>query len=103
MARKLKPITHWKTFTDELLRSVSVTWNDAKRPPSIVQLTCEKETLRIPVFDGRPLPKDRIDTVPPELDKNMVQAFAMSCYLSNTADELWTMRDQDPESTEFRL
>ena len=58
------PITDFATDPDRQLRSARVRWEDSKRPPSIVQLKCENETVRVPVFDERPLQERRTPYLP---------------------------------------
>jgi hypothetical protein len=59
-------ISSW-TVGDGGLRSARVQWTDSKRPPLLVRLKCEQETMSVPVFDVRPS-QDRDGTLPPELD-----------------------------------
>lgn len=92
------PITRWKTSTDGLQRS-TIRWSDVKRPPSSVQLTCGQEAVSIPVFDGRPLSKDRIDIVPPELDENVVQMLRDELLFEQYGGRIVTEDDRDPESS----
>ncbi|HUY33649.1 MAG TPA: hypothetical protein VMV69_12940 [Pirellulales bacterium] len=66
------PITEWANKADGL-RSANVLWADSKRPPSLVQLMCEHERLRVPVFDERPSRRDREGTIPPEVDENAAE------------------------------
>jgi hypothetical protein len=61
------PITSWMSGDRGNLHTARLPWTDSERPPLLVQLTCEKETVSIPVFDERPS-RDREDTLPPELD-----------------------------------
>lgn len=49
-----------------------VPWPDPARPPALVRLDCDYETLSVPVFDSRPAP-ERESTVPPEVDGEAVQ------------------------------
>ena len=67
------PIPSW-TMGAGNLRSARVPWADSKRPPLLVQLTCEHETVSVPVFDDRPAP-DRDGDIPPELgiDEDVAQ------------------------------
>jgi len=95
---KNKLITRWKTSADGLQRS-TVRWSDVKRPPSTAHLTCEHETVRIPIFDGRPLSKDRIDTVPPELDEHVVQTLRDELLFEQYGGRTVTEDDQDPDSS----
>jgi hypothetical protein len=67
-------ITDWTVGTDDRLRSAQVSWVDAKRPPSLVQLTYEQETLSVAVFDERPM-AERENCIPPEVDENAAQTM----------------------------
>ncbi len=68
------PITNWTVDTDRRLWSAQVPWADSKRPPLLVRLTCEQQTVRVAVFDERPS-RDRENTLPPEVDENVAQAM----------------------------
>ncbi len=68
------PITEWTVDANGRFRSAQVPWIDSKQPPMLVQLTCEQETVRVPVFDGRPA-RDREDSIPPEVDENVAQSL----------------------------
>ena len=59
---------------DSRVRSTHVPWLDSKQPPLLVQLTCEQETLSVPVFDERPS-RDRENTIPPEVDEDLAQTM----------------------------
>lgn len=63
------PITAWTMHSDGCLRSAQVLWENAERRPLFVQLTCERETLRVAIFDARSWP-DRQDDAPPGMDKD---------------------------------
>lgn len=68
------PITAWTKGADASLCSARVPWPDSKRSPSFVRLTCDDETLNVVVFDERPS-REREDSVPPEVDENVVQTM----------------------------
>ena len=68
------PIRTWTTKANARLRSARVKWVAGKRPPASVQLTCGDETVNVPVFDERPS-REREDTMPPEVDADIVQAM----------------------------
>lgn len=97
--RKSRPITRWKISAEGMRRSVLVRWSDAKRPPLLVHLTCELETVSIPVFDGRPQSKDRIDTVPPELGENDMQMLRDELLFEEYGGRYVADEDQDPDSS----
>jgi hypothetical protein len=67
-------INNWTVEADGRIRSAVIPWADAKHPPSQVQLTCEQESVSVPVFDARPM-RDREDTIPPEVDEDVAQAL----------------------------
>ncbi|MFI5455026.1 MAG: hypothetical protein ACHRXM_06200 [Isosphaerales bacterium] len=67
-------ITNWKVGADSRVRSTHVPWLDSKQPPLFVKLTCDQDTLRVPVFDERPS-RDRENTIPPEVDEDLAQAM----------------------------
>lgn len=67
------PIQEWK-ISDDIIYSAQVPWIDTKRPPLSVQLKCLHETINIIVFDDRPS-QERADLLPPEIDKNDIQAL----------------------------
>lgn len=54
--------------------SARISWENCKHPPSVVQLTCETETVNVPIFDERPI-KVREHTLPPEVDEDLAQAM----------------------------
>ncbi len=68
------PVTEWTVDADGRFRSAQVPWADSKQPPMLVQLACKEETVRVPVFDGRPA-RDRDGTIPPEVDENVAQSL----------------------------
>jgi hypothetical protein len=68
------PVTEWTVDADGRFRSAHVPWADSKQPPMLAQLACEEQTVRVPVFDGRPA-RDRQDSIPPEVDENAVQSL----------------------------
>lgn len=68
------PIGNWTADADGRLRSAQIPWVDAKHPPLLVQVTCELESVSIPVFDARPL-RDRENLIPPEVDENLAQTL----------------------------
>jgi len=67
-------ITNWTMAADGRLCSAQISWSDTKEPPSFVQLTCELETMSVPVFDNRPQP-EREDSLPPEVDDDFAQTM----------------------------
>jgi hypothetical protein len=93
------PITHWTVGVEGRLRSARVSWEDSKQPPLLVQLTCEDQTVCVAVFDERPS-REREDTVPPEVDENVVQMMRdellFEQYGGHVADEEFTDDGQDP-------
>ena len=68
------PVTEWAVDAGGRFCSAQVPWADSKQPPMLVQLACEKETVRVPIFDGRP-ERDREGTIPPEVDENFAQSL----------------------------
>ncbi len=66
------PISNWTADVDGRLRSAQIPWADSNYPPLLVQLTCEQESMSIPVFDTRQ-PEDREDSLPPEVDGDVAQ------------------------------
>lgn len=68
------PIINWIVDADNRLRSAQVPWADSKRPPLLVELTCEQQTVIVAVFDERSA-QDREDTLPPEVDEDVAQAM----------------------------
>jgi len=68
------PISAWTVRADRRLRTARVPWSDAKRSPSLVQLTCEHDTMSVTIFDERPS-REREDTLPPEVDENVAQTM----------------------------
>ena len=67
-------ITQWIVDANGRFCSARVPWTDARQPPMLVQLSCKEETVRVPVFDGRPL-RDRQDSIPPEVDENAAETL----------------------------
>ena len=49
------PIAEWTLDPDSGLWSALSLGRIPKQPPSLVRLTCEEETVSVPVFDERPL------------------------------------------------
>jgi hypothetical protein len=68
------PIGGWTAAADGRLRSAQIPWVDARRPPVSVQLTCEQESVGVPIFDARPL-GDRENSLPPEVDETVAQTL----------------------------
>ena len=62
----ITPIADWTFDSSGLLRSARIPWGDTERPPLLVRLTCDGESVSVPVFDQRPW-SDREGTVPPEV------------------------------------
>lgn len=71
---KWTPISNWTVDADGRLHKAQQPWADAKHPPSLVRLTCEQETMDVPVFDARPS-QQREDSVPTGVDENSVQTM----------------------------
>jgi hypothetical protein len=98
-------ITNWTVGTDDRLRSAQVSWVDAKRPPSLVLLICEQETLSVAVFDERPT-AERENSVLPEVDENVAQTMRDEllfeqyggCIASDDGGEEATGGDNDPDA-----
>jgi hypothetical protein len=67
-------VTEWTVDADGRCHSARVPWADSKHPPMLIRLTCEHETVCVPVFDGRPS-LDRERTIPPEVDENAAQSM----------------------------
>ena len=63
----------WKSSDGGNKLTASVVWKDTKTLPTIVRITCEQETICVPVFDGRLAAKDRKDALPPGIDENVLQ------------------------------
>jgi Tyrosyl-DNA phosphodiesterase len=66
------PITNWAIDADGRLRSAQVPWADSKRSPLLVRLTCEQESVSVPIFDAR-ASREREDTIPLEVDEDVAQ------------------------------
>jgi hypothetical protein len=47
-------IANWTVDADGCLRTAQLPWTNSRRPPLLVQLKCEQETVTVPVFDDRP-------------------------------------------------
>ena len=69
---KPKPIRKWITIAKGRLHTARIPWAKAAEPPSFVQLTCERETMSVVVFDDRPL-ADRASSLPPEVGEDVAQ------------------------------
>jgi hypothetical protein len=67
-------VSEWTVDADGRCRSAHVPWADSKPPPMLIRLTCEHETVCVPVFDGRPS-LDRERTIPPEVDEDAAQSM----------------------------
>jgi Tyrosyl-DNA phosphodiesterase len=67
-------ITNWEVGANSRICSAHVPWLDSKHPPLLVELTCEQDTLRVPVFDERPS-RDRENTIPCDVDENFAQTM----------------------------
>jgi hypothetical protein len=68
------PISRWSAHPATHLCSAQVPWKDSKRPPLLVYLTCEQDSVNVTVFDQRPL-GDREDYLPPEVDEDVAQTM----------------------------
>jgi len=68
------PITNWTIDADGRLRSAQVPWADSKRSPLLVRLTCEQESVSVPIFDAR-ASQEREDTIPPDVDEDAAQTM----------------------------
>jgi hypothetical protein len=68
-----RQLSKW-TINTEGLHIAQIKWADAKQLPSLVEITCEQETVRIQIFDDRQ-PKEREGSVPPGVDETLVQAM----------------------------
>ncbi len=66
------PITSWTRRAEDAVQSASILWSDSKQPPSSVQLNCDEDELRVPVFDGRSV-SEIASTLPPEIDEETAQ------------------------------
>jgi hypothetical protein len=66
------PIAGWTMGPDGRLRTARFPWGDSTRPPHKVQLSCEQETVSIPVFDERPA-AEREGFIPPEVDADLAE------------------------------
>jgi Tyrosyl-DNA phosphodiesterase len=62
-------ILRWDSQVALNLRSTNVPWLDAKNPPHVATLTCNDESLEVPVFDTRER-GDRMTTPVPEVDED---------------------------------
>lgn len=69
--------------SDGRLRKATIPWTTAKGVPAVACLTCNDETVTVPVFDARPS-DDRETSVPYEVDEETVQATRTSCCSSST-------------------
>jgi hypothetical protein len=65
----------WKSLDDAngLYRAI-IPYSDEWRSPFLIELTCESECLRIPIFDERKL-IDRENTILPEVDQALIQTL----------------------------
>jgi Tyrosyl-DNA phosphodiesterase len=66
------PVEAWASEIGSPLRSACVPWAYIEPQPSLVRLTCDRQTMTVVVFDERP-PLQRQDTLPPEVDKDLGQ------------------------------
>jgi len=95
--KKRVSINRWKISSDGLQRSTLVPWINAKRIPSIIQLTCEDETVHVPVFDGRPM-RDREGTIPPEVDENILKTMRDALLFEQYGGRLAADEDSEPDN-----
>ena len=65
-----------RTKQDHRLRRSAIVWRKPWASPFVVELTCEGETLSVPVFDARPH-AEREDTLPAEVEVDADTAQAM--------------------------
>ena len=65
-----------RTEQDHHLRCSAIAWRRPWASPFVVELTCEDETLSVPVFDTRP-GEDREDTLPAEVEVDVDTAQVM--------------------------
>jgi hypothetical protein len=65
-------ILRWDSQAALNLRSADVPWSYAKNPPHVATLTCNDESLEVPVFDTRER-RDRKTTPVPEVDEDQAE------------------------------
>ena len=65
-------ILRWGSQAALNLRSADVRWSDANNPPHVATLTCNDESLEVPVFDTRER-RDRMTTPVPEVDEDQAE------------------------------
>ena len=69
---RLQEIQGWECQAALNLRGTDVPWLDAKNPPQVATLTCNDESLEVPVFDTRER-GERMTTPVPEVDEDQAE------------------------------
>jgi hypothetical protein len=66
------PVANWETVGDPSLRMAKFSWTGTWEAPFVIDLTCEGETVLVPIFDARQRDQ-RESTRPPEVDDDLAQ------------------------------
>jgi len=91
-------ITAWTKSPDSPLRSAQVLWESSDGQPLFIQLTCDRETLRVAIFDARSWP-DRQDDAPPGMDKDEFASIRYRLLFEQYGGRVATTSEAKPEPT----
>jgi hypothetical protein len=96
------PVANWKLGKDLRLRSATLAWTGSWAPPFTANLTCNDETVGVPIFDARPM-QERESTLPPEVDEDLAQVMRdhllLEQYGGRVAFEEPATGDQDGDDS----
>lgn len=95
-------ILRWDSQTALNLRSTDIPWLDAKNPPHVATLTCNDESLEVPVFDTRER-GERITTPVPEVDEDQADQMRDELLFeqyggARASDSIYEGEDHDLET-----
>lgn len=97
MGKTWKAVDKWTFSSSRDRYSAVVPWADPKRPPTVARLSTGHDTVMVAVFDARPA-REREDTVPPEIDEDVVQAMRDQLLFERYGGRVTQEDDGDIES-----
>lgn len=92
-----KVISEWKAGRDGSQRSARVAWSATTKPPVAVTLTCDKQSLIVPVFDSRPAP-ERAEAMPDEVSADDIEEMQDSLLFEQYGGRVAQEPDHDDDT-----